>query len=288
MIRLRWWWRSWRWPLLLALSLAVGWWLLALMVRASDVPIFVWIDQDEIFLRPNLADPYATPSFVNPPWAWLPLLPFSLLPLPLAVLTQLALYFALLTLLIFKHGGNIWATLIVLTSPFALDNALELNIDWIVCLGMLAPPLLRGPLLAAKPQVALGYVLGTGWRSFWRAFLGGLMVLLLSLTLWGAWPLAWLEALELTPVSWAINLSPRARMGDGPALVLGVLLTVWAIRRRDAVLATLGWVCFVPYLAGYSLLLPFALIAARWPLVAGVSSVTLWVALIALLRTTTL
>ena len=99
--------------------------------------------------------------FANPPWTAALLAPFGLLPLELSALLQIGLYFAILTGVIYKFGGSFKTVLIVFTSFMALDSAIELNVEWLVALGLLVPAALSGPLLLVKPQIALGYGLST-------------------------------------------------------------------------------------------------------------------------------
>src|SRR5260370_32082356 len=105
----------------------------------------------------ELADPYEVKGFVNPPWTALLLAPFGFLPLSIATLAQLCIYFVLLTAVIFKFGGNTKTVLLTLTSIITLFAALELNLDWLVCIWLLIPPVLRGPFLLILQQEALGY-----------------------------------------------------------------------------------------------------------------------------------
>jgi hypothetical protein len=260
-----------------ALGLAVVCWLVALALRA-DGGFMVWLDQQVTFLRGvrHVVAPYNVPGFVNTPWTLVLLLPFNLPPLEVGVLLQLVIYFAALVGVIFKFGGERAAVLLTLTSPLALDATINLNVDWLVCLGLLVPPWLSGPLLLVKPQIATGYLLGFKWREFVRWLLVTLVTLLASLLIWGVWPLRMLDSLRAYPVSWSINLAPAALLTWPVALALGAALAAYALRRRDSLLGILAGLFFVPYIASYSLLLPYALVAARWPVVAATAHVTLW------------
>src|SRR5258708_30814095 len=79
--------------LVIALVMAVVWWLVALLLREAQVAP-VWYDQATNFTRLgfHLADPYSVPGFVNPPWTAILLAPLAIFPLPLATLIQLCLY----------------------------------------------------------------------------------------------------------------------------------------------------------------------------------------------------
>ncbi len=266
--------------LALAAVLALGWWVLALAVRGSGVRVLVWDDQVSTFTAANLSHPYSVPGFVNPPWTMVFLAPLRLLPLEGAVLTQMLIYFLTLTALMQKFGrGQVrLAAAVALTSPLALDTALELNIDWLVCLGLLVPPAYSAPLLLVKPQNALGYLLSFNRRDLIRWLIVTLTVVLISFVVWGNWVQGWIDNTQSKLVVWAINVAPAALIGAPASLVIGALLAAAALRRRDPVWGILAGTCFVPYLAGYSAMLPFALIGARFPRAALLVSLALWLA----------
>ena len=263
--------------LMISQLLAVIGWGITMQIRVQALAP-AWIDQQNIFMPAarHVADPYQIGWYTNPPWAALMLAPFGLLPLPVATLLQICLYFAILTLVIFKSGGGLKAVLITLTSFVALDSAIELNIDWLVALGLLVPPTWSGPLLLVKPQVAPGY-----WLSFkprQLIYSAGVLaaVLLVSLLVWPGWPQAMRDAAApLTERSH--NLAPMSVLPPVISLAIGAALAWRAIRRHDLVVGILAGLFFVPYIAFYSLLIPFALSAVRWPRITLLISVVMWV-----------
>jgi hypothetical protein len=274
-----------------ALLWALLWWGVALAVTAAGIPLLVWDDQFSTFVAGDWRDPYATPGLVNPPWALLLLLPFRVLPLPVAVLAQMLVYFVLLALVIRRYGrpeqGRL-AALVVFSSPLALNTALELNIDWMIALGLLLPRPWSAPLLLIKPQNAAGYLASFSGRELRRWLVVVCVTLLLSLVVWGNWPAALLANLDVYGISPLVNAAPLAILGSAfggagvaLSLVAGALLLWQAWRRQDAVLGVCGGLLWVPYLAGYSLLLPFTLLAARWPRALLVVSAGLWLAVVA-------
>lgn len=272
--------------LALAALLAFFWWAAALALRGSGIRLLVWDDQVSTFTAANLIAPYSVPGFVNPPWTMVFLAPFSLLPLEWAVLAQMLIYFLTLTVIIHKFGrGRVrLAAIVALTSPLALDTALELNIDWLVCLGLLVPPSYSAPLLLVKPQNALGYLLSFSWRDLIRWGIVALITALVSFLVWGNWIQGWIDNTQSKLVVWAINVAPVALIGIPGAILLGLALAVVAVRRHDPVWGILAGVCFVPYLAGYSALLPFTLVTARFPRAALVISGAIWCAVLLLFR----
>jgi hypothetical protein len=261
--------------LIISQGLALFWWLVALWFRGTNL-IPVWYDQRVTFTQVplHLVNPYAI-YFVNPPWAALFLLPFALLPLDIAVLLQLALYFAILTGIIYKFKGNQRIVLLALTSFVAFDSALELNIDWLACLGLLVPAMWSGPLLLLKPQTALGVWLSFKTRDLVRAIIVSLVVLLLSLVIWGNWitPLLYYMSSQMQR---EYNIAPLSLMPVPVSLAIGAVLGWMAFRRRDPVLSILAWLFFVPYIKIYSLLLPLALFSIRYPRIGLLISTVMW------------
>lgn len=278
--------------LLAGLIFGLIWWLLALMIAQNEAlrafGLTVWGDQQWTFLQiPHaLADPYRVPGFVNPPWAAIFFLPLASLPLETATFIQTAIYFAALTLLIDRmgQGSGRWLALIAaLGSPFAFDAVIELNLDWIIALGLLLPPVWSAPFLLAKPQIALGWVLGMKPPQIRRWIIVALLTLLASLLLWGDWPARLLDNGVRYPVSWLINVAPLAYLG--PLSLLLALFLVWrALHRRDPVLGVLAGLCLVPYIAPYSLLIPYTLAAVRWPRALLILTAALWISVVSIGR----
>jgi hypothetical protein len=256
---------------------ALIWWLLAAYLRGTG-RIPVWYDQETTFLTApfHITDPYALPRFMYPPWTAVLLAPLGLIQLHLAILLQACLYFVLLTLVIFKFRGNLRIVLLVLTSFIALDAVIELNLEWLICIGLLVPPAWSSPFLLIKPQDALGVMITYKRRDFIRTTLLGLLVVLVSLLLWGAWPLQSLKAIQTYTLGQSFNLAPLALLPWFVSLAIGGYLAWRAYRKQDAPLAILAWLFFVPYIPLYSLLIPFAALAVRFPRVALIISVVMW------------
>ena len=266
--------------LLAALLLAVLWWLAALWFGQAT-GVAPWADQRSTFTTAvtRLADPYPGAAWPYVPWAVVRLIPFGLIPVAASILLQMMLYFGLLALIITRFGGGVGTVLLVLTSAIAFDTALEINIEWIVCIGLIVPRAWSGPFLLVKPQVALGYWLGFRPRQWIMGGLVVLVVLLISLALWGWWPpQMWADIQTNTLGDWGtrINLAPSAILPRPVAWLIGLGLALLALRRHDVILGVLAWVCVMPYIALYSLLPAFALAAIRWPRPVLIFSGTLW------------
>lgn len=268
--------------LLYSQLLAVMWWLIACWIRTIESGIPVWYDQRQIFTLGayHLADPYQLPRFVNPPWTVLFFAPFSLVPLSIAVLAQLCLYFGLITGVVFKYSGNVRAVLISLTSFITFDAALELNIDWIVALGLIVPAAFSAPFLLAKPQSALGVIISYKRKEFVHFVLISLITIILAFTFWDAWPIDMLDAIDRNRDGLnnaTHNMAPSVLLPAPLAYGIGLALGYLGFSRRDPILSIFAWLCFVPYVANYSLVLPLALHAIRWPLTATITNITMWI-----------
>lgn len=265
------------WMCAIAVVMSLFWWQVALALRGNE-QFLVWDDQKVTFLRglSYIDSPYTIPGFVNPPWTLIILAPLNVIGFDIAILLQIIMYFVLLALLLRKFGGGVLAAIVVFTSPLAPDAVINLNIDWIVIVGLLIPQAWSAPLLLAKPQNALGYIMSFKRQIFAWWIIGALITTLISLLVWGWWVPDWLTQLEVSPVTWTINLAPRALMGDTPAQIAGFLLAIYAFRRRDPVLGIFSGLFFVPYIASYSMLMPFALLATRSRIAAVTGSVSTW------------
>lgn len=270
-----------RLSLLLAIGLAVGWFLIASHIRNTTSAI-VWADQEYIFTQmdSSLANPYEGPKYTYVPWGAVIVAPVALLPLEWSILTQMTLYFVLLTLLIFRFGGGWRIVLLVMTSAMAYDTSLEISLDWIVVIGLLVPPVLSGPFLLVKPQVASGAWFGFRWREILWGGVVALVVIALALVIWPNWPEGMLTAvMNNTLGEWGgrVNIALSSVLPLPFTWAVGLVLAWMSFRRKDIVLGVLAWQFFVPYTTFYSSLPVFALLAIRLPWVALAISIATWV-----------
>ncbi len=262
--------------LVIALGMAILWWGIGLFLRTNHV-IPIWTDQQNTFtkLTFHLANPYQAPNFVNPPWAAVLMIPFGYLSLPAAVLIQACLFFVLLTIVMFKFGGNARSVAIALTTYLTLFAVNELNLDWLVLIGLLIPATYSGLFLLIKPQNALGYWLSLTPYKLLFAVLGTLIVGLVSLVLWPNWP-AMMFSGGNNLTARVYNLAPMAVLPRW----LSALIAIWfgwkAIRRHDPIRGIWAWLFIVPYIGSYSLVLAFALLAVRHPRIALIVNIASW------------
>ena len=271
---------------LIAIGLAVCWWLVGLWLLQTETTFQIWGDQRYIFLRDS-ADalhPYNNVGFFNMPWTRIFLVPFTIPRFELGVFGQILLYFVLLSAVVHRFSDSSVSStrqritlLIALCSPFAFDTAIEVNIDWIVVLGLLVPPAYSAPFILTKPQVALGYVASFKWATIVRWTIVFLIVFLLSFLIWGAWPIDLYARSQEYPIGVAVNVSPMNIIGLVPSLLIAITLLLVAFVRKDAVVGIWGGIFLMPYIASYSILLPFTLLAIRFPRAMGVFTLALWI-----------
>jgi hypothetical protein len=125
----------------------------------------------------------------------------------------------------------------------------------------------------------LGYWLGLEWREWLRGGLIVLGVVAVSLLLWPGWIDGMVEAIRVNTLGeWGsrINMAFSNLLPRPLAWAIGIGLGVLAVRRRDPVIGVFAWQFVVPYATLYGIMPAFALLAARWPRIALILSLTLW------------
>lgn len=193
--------------------------------------------------------PYNAP-FYNPPWALLPVIPFTLLPLKVARAA-----FATVTLLIYfyiarKLGASIVAAVAFVISPPVIISVIYGSLDWLVLLGLILPPSLGVLLLITKPQVGVGAVLyrlvkAKHWHKRWDILLPTIILTLLSLLIYGLWPL---NTMHAETDSTTVGFNTTAWW----TVPIGVYLLARGIRDEDISLAIAASPFFSPHVTIYS------------------------------------
>jgi len=133
----------------------------------------------EIFRPAALAllrgvSPYQIASnFFNPPWALIPLLPFAVLPEAIGNALIGAATLSVFGLVAWKLGARALVLILFLTQPLTLYNVVQVNVEWLVALGLLLPPRLGIFFVLVKPQlgglVALCWMIQAWQVGRWRA-----------------------------------------------------------------------------------------------------------------------
>jgi hypothetical protein len=268
------------------MTAALGVSLVALLVAAS-----AYLPQGidwHLTLRPSVralltsTSPYqATPSapFAGAPWGLWVLLPLALLPEAIGRALLLLISLAAFAYSAYKLGARPLIAAAFLLSPPVLHCLLNANVDWMPLLGFVLPPQIGLFFLAVKPQmgsvVALFWLVEAwrqgGWRRVVKVFGPVTVALVLSLLIYGLWPLNAFHIYDSSQ-TWNASLWPAS-------IPVGLALAWAALRKRDIRYAMGASPCLSPYVLFHSwsgalaaiLTLPaesLAAIAGLWILVA--------------------
>lgn len=263
--------------LIFAQIMAVVWWLAALGLPSFGV--LVWTDQIHIFRAAveSFNDPYTVTGFVNVPWLVIVIAPFRLLPVEIAVLCQAGLMFALLTIIIFRFGGDFRSVVLTLTSFMSLDAILQMNIEWVVMVGLLLPVHYSLPFLLVKPQLALGYYFAVPPKKWFICGVVAVGVVLISFVIWGNWVPDMIVGIQTNSLGRFFNIAPINLLPWPISVAIGGFFAYKSFRKQDAALGILAGFFFVPYFAPYSLPLIFAIVAIKARRLAIIISISMWV-----------
>lgn len=190
--------------------------------------------------------------YAGAPWGLLPLIPLALLPESvgrgfLFVISLLAFGYSAA-----RFGAKPVAAIAFLLSPTVLHCLINANLDWLPLLGYTLPPQIGLFFLAIKPQmgsvVALYWLIeawqDAGWRGVLRAFAPFVLVFVVSLALFGAWPLNMVQAESYT-TWWNASLWPAS-------IPVGLALSIAAIRHRKIQYAMAASPCLSPHVLFHS------------------------------------
>lgn len=209
--------------------------------------------------------PYEIKFFVNPPWTALILSPLSFLSENFGRAINASLGLTMMGILVIKRGGGRLALLLALTSFPVLTAIADGTVEWIPAIGFLLENQWGLPFLLAKPQSGLLAFLA--WAKtktqLMKLILPSIIIILLSLVIWGNWPLKiWgnVHAMRLANTglsSWDIAPFPYA-------IPIGLFLIYLILKnkpRDSELLGILATICLVPYMAVGSLAVPFVLLS---------------------------
>jgi len=249
-------------------------WLLFLLVFVAMVGVVYWRLPVNVDYRPGIftigvdwkgayrpaalallhgENPYVDNGFLNPPWALLPLIPVALLPQNLGAAVMFTLGFFAYGYIAYRMGLTWWAILLFLFNSMTIACLTTGSIDWLVMLGLFLPPQIGLFFLVLKPQLTVGVLLFLlveawrkgGWRKVLRDFAPVTLVMLLSFTPWGFWPLeVYADTTE--------NISNASLF---PMLIpVGLIWLFQALRTRDIKPAIMSSVFLTPYITyhGYA------------------------------------
>jgi len=193
-----------------------------------------------------LRSPYNVDGFFNPPWVMAILGPLALLPVRLgqAIICAMTIYAYGYTA--HRLGARPPLVAFFLLSPFVLYTFMNVNLDWMVSLGLVLPPQIGLFFLLVKPQIGGPIVLlilidsirKGGLRRAVRVFLPVTAVTALSVLLYGPW---FIRSFDLTDAGHNLTSWPYA-------LPAGLGLLYVGLKRSSRTTVVLSGPLVSPYI----------------------------------------
>ncbi len=195
--------------------------------------------------------PYTVPIYYAAPWAaWL-LIPIAILPTEVGRAVIFLAGVAAYAYIAHRLGARPFALVVFLCSAAVIGCLINGNIEWLPLLGVVMPPQVGLLLLAIKPQVGIG--LGIYWMvMIWRehgfrrvvwTFAPVTALLLLSLLLYGLWPLRFSQT-----IAWSTDNPTLFPYG----VALGLVILGQAIRTGDEKAAIASGPLLSPYVLHFT------------------------------------
>jgi hypothetical protein len=215
-------------------------------------------------------------GFFNPPWALLPIVPFAVLPgrLGAAGVSVLGM-FAFIFIAIRLKASPVQTVAIMLSAP-VMACLYDVNIDWMVALGLIMPAQFGLFFVLVKPQAGLGIAVFWLFQALYRGgikeairtFAPVTAAFLISFLLYGFYPA------HAVHVAWKWNLSLWPY-----AIPVGLILLFTAVRSRKINNAVVSSIFLAPYVSIQSYSIPlFGLLSKKYAVV--LYSVGTWVVFI--------
>lgn len=147
----------------------------------------------------------------------------------------------------YRLGAKPLALAAFLASPPVVHGLLNANIEWLPLLGFVMPPQIGLFFILIKPQIGGAvaiFWLAEAWQKGGlletsRVFLPIIIAMLVSVALFGFWPMRFQDTLELTR-SYNASLWPGS-------IPVGIALLAAAIHRRNIRFAMGSSPCLSPY-----------------------------------------
>ena len=225
-----------------------------------------------------LRSPFNVPGFFNAPWTVIALIPFALFPEQVGRVLLIFVGLIAYAYIAYRLGGSKWAIVAIMLSPPVMHNMLNGNIDWLVLLGLVMPPQVGLLFIVIKPQIGVAVVIFWlveswrigGYRQTIKVFWPVVCATILSLLLYGLWPLRARVEVDLW---WNASLWPVS-------LPVGLALLVTSLRKRDISYAIGASPCFAPYILFHSWVTAlFAIVSSTPETIAAVVGLWLLIAI---------
>jgi len=228
---------------ILLLSLIAITWLLLPNFWGND---WVYTFHPAILNLLSGKDPYAIDQFLIPPWGLIPFIGLVWLPPGLAMAIIRVIGLAVYAFVAIRLGAKPLGMVIILLSPQVMHNIINGNIDWLAFLGFVLPPQIGLFFISIKPQI--GFALAIFWtveaykqKKFLRTFTPFVIVFIISLLVFGWWPL------RFTSVQKAYNASAWPI-----SLPFGIVLLYMALRQHKIRIAQAISPLFSPHVMFHS------------------------------------
>jgi hypothetical protein len=190
--------------------------------------------------------PYNIELFYHPVWTLLPLIPIALLPKSIGLAVLFLVELMAYTYTLHKLGGTRITLIAFLLSPPVVISLWLRSIDWIPFLGFIMPPQIGLFFISVKPQ--MGSVVALFWlveawrkggsREVFRVFAPVTFATLISIIIFGPWPLG---------ASSAASLEHNASLWP-MSIPVGLALIITTIRKRQLSYAMIASPCLSPYI----------------------------------------
>ena len=216
-------------------------------------------------------------TFLNAPWALVPLIPLAILPVQLG--RALLVIITILSFAYVAHrlGGKLLTIGLLLVSPPVMHGILTGNIDWLAVLGFILPPQIGMFFIAIKPQVGIGVAIfwvveawrKGGWREVLHICWPITIALVASILIFGPWPLRFgVQA----GVWWNASLWPMS-------IPVGLGLLAAALHKRKISYAMAASPCLSPYLMMHSWVVALLAVVDSLPVTAA-AVVGFWILIV--------
>lgn len=124
----------------------------------------------------------------NPPWVFVALLPFAILPHYVGVGLMSSTTLIVTAALCYRYDFNLRKTVLVIFSPVVFYTLMHAQLDLFILLGIFLPMSLWPILAISKPQLTIALGLKTlNKEHFLKAFVVSSAIFIVSLLIWGPW-----------------------------------------------------------------------------------------------------
>jgi hypothetical protein len=194
--------------------------------------------------------PYEIEGFFNPFWTLIPLIPIAIFPAQIGRGILFVVTLVSFTYTARHMGAKLLAILVILFSPPSIHGLLNGNIDWLVLLGLAFPPRIGLFFIMIKPQIGIAIIIfwiveawrNGGWKQVLHLIWPVSTVFLISIFLYGFWPLRSTREIDLW---WNASLWPAS-------IPVGLVLLTTALRKRKINYAMGASPCLSPYVLLHS------------------------------------